>query len=32
VARLTELLTQAGYRSVRLAASTPLNIVLEARV
>ena len=32
VARLTELLTQAGYSSVRLAASTPLNLVLEARV
>jgi hypothetical protein len=30
VARLTELLTQAGFSSVRLATSSPINLVLEA--
>ena len=31
MARLTELLTQAGFTSVRLATSTPVNLVIEAK-
>ena len=30
-ARLREVLTQAGFDNVRLAAETPFNLVLEAR-
>jgi hypothetical protein len=31
IARWTELLTQAGFSSVRLATSTPVNLIIEAR-
>jgi ubiquinone/menaquinone biosynthesis C-methylase UbiE len=31
-ARLTDLLHEAGFRSVRRAAETPFNLVLEARI
>lgn len=31
-ARLTEVLTQAGFTRVRRAAETPFNLVLEARL
>jgi hypothetical protein len=30
-ARMREILTQAGFSSVRRAAETPFNLVLEAR-
>ncbi len=30
-ARLGELLSQAGFRSVRVATSSPVNLVIEAR-
>jgi hypothetical protein len=29
--RLTEVLTKAGFRSVRRAAETPFNLVIEAK-
>jgi hypothetical protein len=31
-ARLREVLTEAGFKSVRLAAQTPFNLILEARL
>ncbi len=30
-ARLTDILTEAGYRTVRVATSTPINVIIEAR-
>jgi hypothetical protein len=30
-ARLTGILTEAGFRTVRVATSTPINVIIDAR-